>query len=102
MALFTTFLVLAIVAVTLPVPAMVVFHAAAFTIPITVVVTLSIVTWRHPAISAIDRTRPISLMPSIVTLDGIPITVHPNIIRTRGHRANSHHTRRRRRTDPDS
>jgi len=92
----------AIVAVTIPVPPMVVLNAAAVTIPVAVIITLSIVTRRYPVVSAVGRPAPISLMPSVMTIDGVPISIDPNIIGTRSYGPNSNHARWRWWADPDS
>jgi hypothetical protein len=93
---------LAIIAVTVAVRTMVVLYAAALTLPIAVIITLSIVAGPYPARSTIGRATPISIMPAVVAIDRVPIAVHPNIIGTRGHWANRNHARRRWGADPDS
>jgi hypothetical protein len=82
------------IAITLAVPAMVVLNPAALPLPIAVVIALSIMPWPNPVGSAISRTRPIPLMPSVMALDRVPIAVNPNIIRTRSYWPNSHYARR--------
>src|SRR5579859_7309569 len=92
----------AIIAVAVAVRAVIVLDSAALTLPVAVVISLSIMAWRDPACCWIRRATPISFVPSVMALHWIPIAVHPDIIRTRGHRANTNHAGRRRRANPYS
>jgi hypothetical protein len=92
----------AIIPVAVLVPAVIVLDLAALTFPIAVVVSVSIVAWRHPTCRWISRATPISFMPRVTAIHWIPIAVHPDIIRTRGYRANTNHAGRGRRANPDS
>jgi hypothetical protein len=93
---------LAVIAVTIPVPPMVVLNAAPITLPVAVIITLSIVARRYPVVSAVGGPAPISVMPPVMTTDGVPISVDPNITGTRSYWPNSNHARWRWWADPDS
>src|SRR5258707_1622251 len=102
LTLFMALSIPAVIKVSIAIPPMVVLNAAAVTLPVSVVVTLPIMTRGHPAIPVVGGTSPIPLMPSVTALDGIPIAIHPNIIGTRSHRPNSNYARRRWWANPDS
>src|SRR5690242_6388372 len=90
------------IAVTVAIPAMLVFDSAAPTFPVSVEKPLSVVVRSYPTRSRIRGASPVSFMPSIVALDWIPIAIHPDIIRPWRHWSNPNDVRRRWRADPDS
>ena len=95
-------IVVAVIAVAITVPMMIVLAAAVFAIPITGVKSFPVMTRSYPARALVRRTGPIALMPPIAIADGVPVAVHPDKAGAGERRPNSDHPRRRRWTDPDS
>ena len=72
--------VAAMIAVMIFIPTVIMFYAAVFAFPITVVEAFAIVTWADPAGAGVRRARPVAFMPAIVSTHGIPITANPDKI----------------------
>jgi hypothetical protein len=93
---------IAIPAVTVPIPVVPVFEAAAISFPIAVVEALTIVTRSYPSSTVVGWSSPIAAMPPVVSSHGIPVTINPHKFRSRLRGKNSHHVRPRWRTDADT
>lgn len=73
--------IMVVIAVAIVIPGMVMFDATVRPIPIAFV-ELAVMTMRpDPVCTGIRGTRPITRMPCIVTVDGIPVSGHPNVLR---------------------
>jgi hypothetical protein len=92
-------LVLTIVAITLPIPFMVMFDPAVASFPVASEVLSAFVTRPDPRRTGIRSPRPITLMPPVVAALGIPITVDPNVTRPRALRYNPNYAWRWGRAD---
>jgi len=94
--------IVAIVAIVVAVPTVIVFYAAVLSFPVTVVVPPAFVTRAYPSGAHIRRAGPVTGMPLVVASHGIPITLNPDKVGTGDRRPHGHDTGRRRRTDLDS
>jgi hypothetical protein len=83
----------ATVVIAVAVPVMIVVDAAAWTIPITVEVTISVVAGVDPAGAFIRRLRPIAAMPNVTATHRIPVAFHPDKVGTRFGRTNGVYAR---------
>jgi hypothetical protein len=92
----------AMIAVVVAIPVVVVFDPAARAVPVTRNIVLPVVTRRHPSCPLIRRPAPICLVPPVMASHWIPIAVHKHVTWTRTYRSNPNDPRRRRRSDPDS
>src|SRR5215470_10316269 len=70
----------ATVAVTIAVPMMVVFKAAARSLPITAVVAATVIARNDPDCALVWPTRPVALVPVIMSTHRIPVTIDPKIL----------------------
>jgi len=101
--MFTTFAVPSVaVSHTSAVPPVIVLEAPTLSVPVTVVVAPAFPAGSDPRCAAIRWVSPITSMPNVATLDGIPVAVNPNIPGARSHRPHTIHSRRRRSADPNS
>jgi hypothetical protein len=82
-----------VVAVMIPVPAMIVLHATAVALPVTCEEPFSIVVRPYPSGALIRRPRPISFMPPIVPSHWIPIAVNPDEFGAGAYWPNANHAR---------
>jgi hypothetical protein len=75
------------IAVAVVIPLVVMFEASSVAFPVTFKIEAAIVAWSHPACARIRGKSPIALVPTIVSVDRIPVTVDPNVLgpRTSGH-----------------
>jgi hypothetical protein len=87
--------------VSIPVPVVVMLPPATITLPITGEVSFSIIMRTYPVSTGVRRTRPIALVPFVMTPHRIPIALDPDEVGARTHR-HGNHSRRRRSSDPDS
>jgi len=87
--------------VSIPVPVMVMLPPAAISVPVTGKVSFTIMMRSYPVSTDIRRTRPIALVPFVMTSHRIPIALDPDEVGARTHR-HGNHSRRRRSSDPDS
>ena len=101
-AVIFMFVVPAIITDTFLIPFMIVIEAATRTIPVTLVEATAFVARANPMSPGVWGPRPITFMPAVVPVDGIPVTANPHEIRARLRGHNGHDTRRRRRADHDS
>lgn len=92
------------VAIAIPVviPTVIVLKPAAIPIPVPAVELAAFIARPHPRDARIRRPGPIPAMPVVAPSHGIPVAVHPIIVRTRCYRPDAHDSRPWRRTDPDS
>jgi hypothetical protein len=74
------------VPITVMVPAVLMFHAPAFSIPVARKELLSIVMWRHPVSPLVGWASPITFVPLIVSLHRIPIAFYPDELWSRSGR----------------
>jgi hypothetical protein len=88
--------VVAEIAVPIAVPTMIVLEAAVVGVPIPRKELSSLITRPDPGGAGIRWASPISVVPLVVVSDRVPITVHPEVIRSGGTRPAMNDARRRR------
>jgi hypothetical protein len=84
------------------IPMVIVLNPAAVALPVAFKEALPVVMRPYPARAHVRRTSPVTGVPPVVAAEGIPITIHPDVTLTRANRADTEHSRRRRRPDPHS
>jgi len=84
------------------VPTVIVVYAAVVTFPVAFEKAVAVMVRPDPACPRIRRTGPIALMPAVVAVDRIPVSVNPDVIRTRCDRPRAKHSRRRWRADSNA
>jgi hypothetical protein len=94
--------VLAIVAIAVAVPVVIVIKPSMRAIPIAGKELVAIVPRSDPSCAFIGRPRPISVVPPVMTSNGIPIAVNPEEAGSWGYGPHPHHSRRGRRADSDT
>ena len=94
-------MVVAVIAVTVSIPAVIVCHYAVGAFPVAVEKSFSIVAGSHPDGAFIRRAGPVAVVPAVMAADRVPVAIDPNESRARRGRPN-HHARRRRRADPNA
>src|SRR5579871_669597 len=72
------------------VPRMVMSDLAAFSVPVTGVIALSIMMGRHPVRSLVCRPRPVSFMPGIAAAHRVPVAGYPGVSFARASRLDSY------------
>lgn len=80
-----------VVAVSIPVPMMIVLKPTAAAFPIAFEEPLAVMMGRHPYGARIRRAGPISVMPPVVVANRIPVALNPCPLRTGTGRQNSNH-----------
>ena len=80
----------------------IVFNAAAVSFPIPRIISFAVVAWCNPVSSLIRRSSPIAFMPLVMIPHGIPITLHPHVVRVWPCRHNDNGPGRRWRRNYDS
>jgi hypothetical protein len=90
------------VAFAIMVPFVAMLKAAAITVPIAVVKESTFEARTDPVGAGIRGTSPITLVPAVMTVYGIPVAFNPDKIRTRRRRWRNNHSRRGRRSNPDA
>ena len=80
--------------VTVAIRPMVVGHVAAFSIPVTIKVALSIMVGLHPVCAGVGRAGPVPFVPLIVAAHRIPVAAYPGIIGPGTSRLDPEHTDR--------
>jgi hypothetical protein len=80
---------------------MVVMDVASAAFPMTGVVTAALIIRRHPIRIRIRRTRPVAVVPPILTVRRVPITLDPHVVGTGLWRDVVRARRWRRRADVD-
>src|SRR5690348_17493600 len=83
--LAVVFVPAAAVAIAVMVPVMVVLEAPARTVPVAAVVAAPFIMWNDPDRALIRRTRPVALVPAIMTPIRIPVAVNPGELRSEEH-----------------
>ena len=91
-----------ITAVPFVVPVVVMFKPASVPLPVTLVISFSIMMRRHPPCAVVGWSSPITVVPLVMPSDRIPITVYPYVLRAWSWRLNTDHTGWRRRANLDS
>jgi hypothetical protein len=94
--------VLAIVAIAVVVPAVIVLRPSMRAIPIAAKELVAIVPRSDPSCAFIGRTRPISVVPPVMPPHWIPIAVNPEEAGSWGYGPHPHHSRRGRGADSDT
>src|ERR1700693_2682705 len=90
------------IALTLAVPVVIMLEPATISVPVAIVIAAPFPTRSDPQCSAVRRERPITSVPNVAAVYGIPVAVHPDIAGARGYRPDAHHTRGRRCANSDS
>src|ERR1700688_2832229 len=84
-----------VVSLTLAVPVVIMLEAPAISVPVTVVIAAPFPTRPDPGSSAVWRQGPITPVPNVAAVDGIPVAIHPEIVGARSHWPDAQHTRGR-------
>src|ERR1700675_4389309 len=84
------------------VPTMVVVEASAVAFPIPFKKHLPIVARSDPARAGVGRPGPVTIMPSVAVPGRVPVTIHPEEVRSRSPWPDANYTGPRRRADSDS
>ena len=90
------------VPIVIMIPMMIMFYMSAVAIPVAGEEAFAVVMRRHPAGPGIGWQSPVAFVPPVMSSHRVPVTVDPNIIRTRCPRDYSQHARRWRSADRDS
>ncbi len=91
-----------VVSVVVSIPVVIVFKAAALTVPIAIKIPILVIVRPNPASAHIRRQRPIARVPSVVPSLRIPIAFYPHKIWSRSRWKHRDHARWWRRSDLDS
>ncbi len=92
-------LVLMEIAVALAVPAMVVFDAAVFALPVAIEKPCAVMMWSYPNRTTVGRPSPIARVPPVVMSHRIPISIYPDEARPGSDGSDRKRAWRRRRSD---
>ena len=84
-----------VVPIVVVVPVVIVFNTAAISLPVTRIEPFTVVVRRHPASSLVGWSSPIASVPPVMPSYGIPITLHPQELRTWPFWQNPNHPSRR-------
>src|ERR1700747_3324176 len=84
------------------IPFMAMLEAAAIAVPVAVVEEAAFEAGTNPAPPGIRSTSPITFMPAVMSVGGIPVAFDPEKIGTRGRRRGNYHPGRRWWTDSDA
>lgn len=95
-------IVIAEVAVSIAIPAVIVFNTAAVSLPVAGVISFAIVARRNPTRSLVRWPGPVSFVPFVVPADRIPVTRHPDVLRSWAWGNHGNHPRWRRCPSHDS
>jgi hypothetical protein len=93
MFMFITFAV--VVPIVVVVPVVIVLNTTAISFPVTRIEPFTVVVRHHPASSLVGWSSPIASVPPVMPSYGIPITPHPQELRTWPFWQNPNHPRRR-------
>ena len=85
-----------VIAVVVAIPMMVVLEAAVGAVPVAAVEATAFMARADPMRAGIRRTSPVTAMPDVIAVGGVPISLNPNELRTRTDRDNIMSGRRRR------
>src|ERR1700719_799212 len=90
------------VAFTVAIPFVAMLKAAAIAFPVAAEIESALVAWTNPAGAGIRSASPITFVPAVMSVRGIPIAVNPHKVPARRGRWRNYHARRGRRTNPDA
>src|SRR5216684_5434214 len=90
------------IAVPVAIPFVAMLKAASIAFPVSVEIETALVAWTNPAGAGIRSASPITLVPAVMSVRGIPIAVNPDKVAARRGRWRNYHARRGRRTNPDA
>src|SRR5882672_1079356 len=90
------------VAVTIAIPFVAMLKAAAIAFPVAVEIEPALVAWTNPAGAGIRSASPITFVPAVMSVRGIPIAANPNKVGARRGWWLNYHARRRRSANPDA
>src|SRR6516165_4254067 len=96
------FVLVSIVPVSIAVPVVIMLNPAVLTLPVASVVLSALVMRSLPIGALIWCARPVTLMPSPVVSNRVPIAINPLVARSWAGRHKTNYRWRRRRTDPDT
>jgi len=91
-----------VVAFTIVIPFVAMLKAAAIAFPVAVVKESTFEARTDPVGARIRGTSPITFVPAVMTVYGIPVAFNPDKIRTRRRRRRNNHSWRGRRSNPDA
>jgi len=72
---------LAVIAITIVIPVVIVLYASVAALPITVVIVLPIMMRLDPGRSTIRRASPVPVVPSVSVPFRVPVPLHPEVTR---------------------
>jgi len=84
-----------VIPIVVVVPVVIVFNTAAISFPVTRIEPFTVVVRHDPASSLVGWSSPIASVPPVMPSYGIPITLHPQELRTRPFWQNPNHPSRR-------
>ena len=90
------------VAITVAIPFVAMLKAASIAFPVAVEIESALVPWTHPAGAGIRSASPITFVPAVMSVRGIPIAVNPDKVGARRGTWLNYHSRRGRRANPDA
>ena len=90
------------VAVSIPIPVVIVFNAAVVSLPVARVISFAIVARGNPTRSLVRWPSPIPFVPFVMPAHRIPITRHPHVLRGGAWGNNGNHPWWRWRSNHDS
>lgn len=91
LSVVTVMIVIAEVAVSIPIPVVIAFNAAAVSLPVARVVSFAIVARRNPTRSLVRWPSPIPLVPFVTPARRKPIARHAHVLRSRAWGNNGNH-----------
>jgi len=98
----TLVVIAAVVTIVIVIPLVVVFETAMIAVPVTGEIPLAVMARRDPASAGIRRTRPVSGMPVVVAIYGIPVAINPQEVRRWGDGPDGQNPGRGRRSNFDA
>src|SRR5215469_2705624 len=92
-----------VISVMAPIPVVIVFDVSMVSVPVARIISFAIVPRGNPMSSLVGWTSPIAFMPPVVISYGIPVALHPEVVRpwTCRHNDNDPRRRWRRNCDPN-
>ena len=82
------------VAITVAIPFVAMLKAAAIAFPVAVEIESALVAWTNPAGAGIRSASPITFVPAVMSVRGIPIAVNPDKVGARRGTWLNYHSRR--------
>src|ERR1700730_10658884 len=92
---------IAVIPFALVVPAVVVFHPAAFSLPVGFVELIPVMARPHPASPLVRRPSPVAFVPPVMPSHRVPITLYPHEFGVWSWRENANYAGRRWRAHSD-